>query len=221
MVKIIDYNEINVQLLRSTEKPEEILAVALDLPMCKTPKWVNLLKEKLERVISAGHTSCLEFIDYTFLISGVSKSIVGQLTRHRIASFSSTSQHYQLFSSNGFTLNKKYLSISGGKFLSDAEKLYDEMISTGVPKEEARQYLPTSSSQSILLKINARSLSNLFSLRLCGRNCLEFIIIAQKMRKLVEKHYPGLWQITGYPDCVFNKCKQGKMSCGKRYIINE
>ena len=43
---------------------------------------------------ASGHTSVLEHISFTFHISGVSRALLAQLTRHRHASFSVRSQRY-------------------------------------------------------------------------------------------------------------------------------
>ena len=42
----------------------------------------------VERVMAMGHESVLEHVSFTFLIEGVSRVLLAQLTRHRIASFS-------------------------------------------------------------------------------------------------------------------------------------
>lgn len=44
--------------------------------------------------MASGHFSPLEHISFTFAITGVSRSLLAQLTRHRIASFSVQSQRY-------------------------------------------------------------------------------------------------------------------------------
>ena len=43
---------------------------------------------------ASGHTSVLEHISFTFHITGVSRTLLAQLTRHRHASFSVRSQRY-------------------------------------------------------------------------------------------------------------------------------
>ena len=48
----------------------------------------------LENVMSSGHLSVLEHASFTFFVEGVSRSLLAQLTRHRIASFSVQSQRY-------------------------------------------------------------------------------------------------------------------------------
>lgn len=217
-MKVTGYNQIEVRLLRATELPMEMLATALDMNMKEEPEWKAITAKKLATVVSMNHTTCLEFIDYTFLLSGVSKAIVGQITRHRLASYSGTSQHYQNFSGRGFTLDTQFCGTEQIRFLDSANQLYESMVKDGVPKEEARQYLPVASTQGLLMKINARSLVNLLNLRLCRRNCEEFRVIAWKMFDLVMGHCPELWSVAGVPDCLLTcGCRQGKMACGKPY----
>ena len=53
----------------------------------KTESFVNMLSE-------IGHESPIEHVSFTFAIEGVSRSLLAQITRHRIASFSVQSQRY-------------------------------------------------------------------------------------------------------------------------------
>lgn len=60
---------------------------------------LTLVNEKdqrafVERVMGMGHESVLEHASFTFLAEGVSRVLLAQLTRHRIASFSVQSQRY-------------------------------------------------------------------------------------------------------------------------------
>ena len=51
----------------------------------------------LRGVMSSGHLSVVEHASFTFAIEGVSRALLAQLTRHRIASFSVQSQRYVSF----------------------------------------------------------------------------------------------------------------------------
>ena len=59
--------------------------------MCYNAKdpWKALLN-----AMAGGHESVLEHCKFTFQIEGVSRALLAQLTRHRIASFSVQSQRY-------------------------------------------------------------------------------------------------------------------------------
>ena len=65
-------------------------ASALILDGLDTEKTANFI----ERLMSMGHESPLEHISFTFGVEGVSRSLLAQLTRHRIASYSVKSQRY-------------------------------------------------------------------------------------------------------------------------------
>ena len=48
----------------------------------------------IQRLMSMGHLSPIEHASFTFGVEGVSRSLLAQITRHRIASFSVKSQRY-------------------------------------------------------------------------------------------------------------------------------
>ena len=92
---------LKVILLRMTPDPDELTAMAARL--CYASADIESLKEKtesrdqtefLKRVMGRGHLSVSEHATFTFAVEGVSRSLLAQLTRHRIASFSVQSQRY-------------------------------------------------------------------------------------------------------------------------------
>lgn len=56
--------------------------------------------KSLEHALDSNHLSVTEHANFTFYVDGVSRALLAQLTRHRIASFSVQSQRY--VSMNGF-----------------------------------------------------------------------------------------------------------------------
>jgi thymidylate synthase (FAD) len=54
----------------------------------------------INHIMSSGHTSTMEHITFTFVIEGVSRSLLAQLTRHRHFSYSVQSQRYVKFGSD-------------------------------------------------------------------------------------------------------------------------
>ena len=90
-----------VTLLAYTPQPE--LHVAAAAKLCYSPSSIDKIKEGLteEKVASfvdmlseIGHESPIEHATFTFGIEGVSRALLAQITRHRIASFSVQSQRY-------------------------------------------------------------------------------------------------------------------------------
>mgnify|MGYP005801302477 CR=1 FL=1 len=90
-----------VLLLRHTYNPDEV--VALGARLCYAQADVETLRERISRkdqaafiagVMARGHLSVIEHATFTFAIEGVSRSLLAQITRHRIVSFSVQSQRY-------------------------------------------------------------------------------------------------------------------------------
>ena len=96
-----EQKKLKVILIRHTPSPEETVALAAKL--CYSKAAIENLKEKIsqndqsafiEKLMKMGHESVLEHVSFTFGIEGVSRVLLAQLTRHRIASFSVQSQRY-------------------------------------------------------------------------------------------------------------------------------
>ena len=92
---------MNVKLLAHTPEPEKIITTAAKLCYSKTNAceiYEKLTEENVDKFIKMladlGHESPLEHASFTFAIDGVSRSLLAQITRHRIASFSVQSQRY-------------------------------------------------------------------------------------------------------------------------------
>ena len=92
---------LKVSLIAYTPDPEAVCALAART--CYSADDYDALLEKvklsdqgafLKRVTASGHLSVLEHASFTFSIEGVSRVLLAQLTRHRIASFSVQSQRY-------------------------------------------------------------------------------------------------------------------------------
>ncbi|HEX2938759.1 MAG TPA: FAD-dependent thymidylate synthase, partial [Ruminiclostridium sp.] len=65
-----------------------------------------------------------------------------------------------------------------------------------------------------MMTMNCRSLQNFFSLRCCNRAQWEIRELAQEMFRLVYAVAPHVFANAG-PSCVYGKCGEGKMTCGK------
>ena len=92
---------MQVKLLAYTPEPEKPVACAAKLCYAAADidtVYEGLTEEKtasfLEMLHSIGHESPIEHASFTFGIEGVSRSLLAQITRHRIASFSVQSQRY-------------------------------------------------------------------------------------------------------------------------------
>ena len=92
---------MKVRLLAHTPDPERLIAAAAK--NCYSSVDVDgildgLTEEKtqsfLQMLTEIGHESPIEHVSFTFAIEGVSRSLLAQITRHRMASYSVQSQRY-------------------------------------------------------------------------------------------------------------------------------
>ena len=189
---------MKVKLLAYTPDPEKLVAAAakncysstdvdsvLDgLTEEKTESFVNMLSE-------IGHESPIEHVSFTFAIEGVSRSLLAQITRHRIASFSVQSQRYVREKGFEYVLPPEIDKIPAAreKFIQameDDQRTYEELtaalmegylkelLEQGIPEkaarsraekhaiEDARYVLPNACATRIMMTANARSLKNFF-----------------------------------------------------------
>jgi thymidylate synthase (FAD) len=219
---------MKIKLLRFTEEPEKICAVAARL--CYSSVGIDeiaenftkkTIKKLLGKIILSKHHSVLEHVSFTFSIEGVSRALLAQLTRHRIASFSVQSQRYVKFRKKlEFVISKTikkdaYLSEKYSKFLKKSEELYNELLNAGIPPEDARYVLPNASTTMIMLTMNARELRHFFSLRTCNKAQWEIRAMACLMLKIVKKKSPLLFVDAG-PNCVREGCHE-TVTCSKAW----
>ena len=239
----------HVELLNYTPNPEKTVAMAAKV--CYSASDLAALtmgvSEKdqsafIARLIEMKHLSPLEHVSFTFGIEGVSRALLAQITRHRIASFSVQSQRYvdvgktrashpdDRFDRKTAEIDFDYVVPDTIRTLGDeAVARYREQMQTiGTwyrewldvlgedKKEDARFVLPNACATRMIVTMNARELLHFFSLRCCNRAQWEIRNLAWEMLRLVAAVAPSLFVNAG-PDCVRGACGQGKMSCGKPY----
>jgi thymidylate synthase (FAD) len=211
-MELKSYNEMQVKLEQATNDPQGTMALVLRMTMHKDLENLGLFEAKTAKyLLQADHTSPLEHVVYSFLISGVSRSFLAQITRHRMSSFTSASQHYQDYSDYPCIIQVKSDENMQQSLLQSFVD-YHQAMQDGTPKWEARQLLPNAAAVNIFWTINARSLINFLRQRLCYRNVPEMQIFADKVMNTVSAHFPELWNNVG-PQCFESECKQGRLKC--------
>ena len=226
-MNLLTYNDMKLTCLRAPESPFGLLKQAAKLTMTTSA----LIEDRdyteeaqikfLKFIIQAEHTSILEHVAWTIYAENISRSLLAQLTRHRMASFTSASQHYSDYSDMPFVISeeaKQLMMIHGS--LHAANFSYTTMLEDDIlPREEARQVLPNASAVNLLMTINARSLLNLIKQRICRRNVEEMRIFADRLVELIGHTWPAFAKCLG-PYCFYlGKCNQGKMSCNKLWEV--
>jgi thymidylate synthase ThyX len=111
--------------------------------------------------------SSLEFVDYTFKISGVTRAFTHQLVRTRTGSYAQEAQRVV------DVRDQEVLNTTGDTLFDELSNYilneYGKMIDSGVSVQDARGILPTNMTTNIICKFNLRTLHDMSLLRLCKR----------------------------------------------------
>lgn len=245
-----------VYLLGHTPYPEHCVASAAKL--CYSSSTISDLRDNLtdekaaqfvEMLSEIGHESPIEHASFTFGIEGVSRALLAQITRHRMASFSVKSQRYVREGSFEYVTPPEIEKIPEAKAIYDEimaedQRRYDTLaavlkekhIKTFIAEgkdektatrmaekkaiEDARFVLPNACETQMVMTMNARSLMNFFRHRCCNRAQWEIKDVADQMLALVLEVAPNLFKNAG-PACVSGPCPEGKMTCGHYKEIKE
>lgn len=170
----------------------------------------------LMNAMQNGHESVAEHATFSFLIEGISRVTLAQLTRHRLASFSVQSQRYcgaDLDLVIPESMCRSELVDEAVEVRRAVEKLYNHAIALGVPPEDARYFTLQAGKTRLVMTMNIRELRHFFSLRCCNRAQWEIRELANEMLKLCKAEAPDLFKDAG-PGCVRGACPEGK-PCGK------
>ena len=229
---------LKVMLLRATPDPDEV--VALGARLCYAQADLDTLKERVETtdqqryiagVMERGHLSVTEHASFTFAVEGVSRALLAQLTRHRIASFSVQSQRYVSYESGfGYIVPPKIEAL-GEEAVAEFERQMDTMhqwytqwqcrLGTGEGgNEDARFVLPGACGTRMMVTMNVRELRHFFSLRMCTRAQWEIRELATEMHRLCMEVAPALFANAG-PGCLRGACPEGEKSCGRVMKVRE
>lgn len=187
----------------------------------------NVKKWKLiKHVIDSGHHSTLEHVSFTFLVSGVSRALLAQLTRHRFISFSVQSQRYCQFD-NGFQyVTPKSIEQSGAKWIyaetmEYLQNAYKKLLEQGIPAEDARMVLPNACCTNVTMTMNIRELIHFCHERLCTCAQWEIRQMAKEMAGLIYSAIPELKQYL-QPKCkALGYCPESKDRCCGRMPLKK
>lgn len=243
---------MKVNLLCHTPDPEKTIAAAARLCYSNSGAdelFDGMTDEKASDYVAMlerlGHESPLEHVTFTFTIEGVSRALLAQITRHRIASFSVQSQryvnkegHFEFIIPPAVSADEEALA-EYNKIMDTCAESYSklteilkkkaikEFVAEGKSEEEAaklaekkaiedaRFVLPNACDTKMIVTMNVRSLRNFFRLRCCSRAQWEIRAVADEMLRLCRKEAPSLFAHAG-PSCISEgRCSEGKMSCGK------
>lgn len=196
---------MEVTLLECTKSPERVVWEAARV--CYFPGALAELQEEYDsekvktfcaNLVRDGHLSPFEHVVFRFYILGVSRSLLAQLTRHRLASYSVSSQHFQDHSDFVYKplehrltseLRQEYMDLMGS-----INKFYKKLLSAKVPRWVAREVLPNSTLCNIVMTVNARELLHIIKLRNGPENTPEIRFLAKHFYNYAIDKMPGTFK---------------------------
>lgn len=150
----------------------------------------------IEDLITKGHWGPFEHPQLNLQVRGASRALMAQITRHRHLTFDIQSQRYVDFGAKddpvktpatlradpdvANTVNREKglteidpetraeLRETANESVGKSLGVYDHLIENGVPKEDARFYLPIGTTVNIGVSGNARALLHVMNMRMQG-----------------------------------------------------
>jgi flavin-dependent thymidylate synthase len=157
-------------------------------------------REELEYMANTIRSSW-EFVDYIFLLGGVTRAFTHQLVRSRHASFAQQTMQVLEIDASDVAPPKGTWYRGDSEPDKEMTRMWDYVVSTishgsrglirrGATVEQARGLLPTNIKTNIVVKANLRTLVELFHSRISPRNLGEFRDACVSMRELVIGVHP-------------------------------
>jgi thymidylate synthase (FAD) len=138
---------------------------SFDRPSAKT----RANRDYLANIIGQGHFSVLEHASVTFLVRGVSRALLTELTRHRHLSFSVVSQRYVDYAdtspvippamrgTEGEAFIRSAYSYAVGRYEAAVKELRSKGLTRKAAREAARAILPNAAPVDMVVTGNLRA----------------------------------------------------------------
>ncbi len=152
------------------------------------------------------HASTLEHLNYNFFISGISRALLQELARHRVASLSVKSTRYTLkelkdteaFKENDFKGASKFIVLTGDDRVDSASikalNNLQQLLKSGISNDIAKYALPECYKSELTWSINARSLQNFLSLRSSKSALWEIRALAKEVYNALPQDHKYLFE---------------------------
>lgn len=168
-------------------------------------------KELIDRVGNKfKHASTLEHLVYNFYIEGISRALLQELSRHRMASLSVKSTRYtlkelkneEIFTCKDIKRAEKYLVLTGVEMVDEMSiKALENLrlvLIEGISNDKAKYCLPESYKTELTWTVNARSLQNFLTLRSDKSALWEIQNLAHALYNALPEEHKYLFNIKLY-----------------------
>ena len=166
-------------------------------------------KAYINHILEVGHGSVLEHAVYSFIITGVSRSLTHELIRHRAGwSYSEVSQRYVDLSDVSFVVPPAFIgqeelltpwkaacqeSLASYNSICETMTRHFPKMPRKDVRQSARSVLPNCCETKIAATANARALRHFFELRGSLHADVEIARLAVLMCRMMMKYAPNLF----------------------------
>lgn len=177
---------MKVSLISTTPEAKELLIFTKSTRLTMSPGLMDEIRgwpeeKKLAELEYMANTipSSWEFVDYVFLIEGVSRAFTHQFVRSRQGSYAQQTMRVLNMGEYDYVYTDRVKADIRARGLVDIANenirlTYNELIKLGLPAEDARGILPTNISTNIVAKFNLRAFVDLAKSRTGGRTQGEY-----------------------------------------------
>jgi thymidylate synthase (FAD) len=141
--------------------------------------------------------SSWEFVDYTFLITGVTRAFTHQFVRTRTASYAQQTMRVLNVEGWGYLSGPTIRDDNAREMeyqcsMEEISNSYNRLISMGAKIEDARGILPTNILTNIVMKCSMRTLTELVRKRSSPRTQGEYRDVLEAMKEAAISVHPWL-----------------------------
>jgi thymidylate synthase (FAD) len=193
---------MKVTLLSYTPEAAEVLLFTKSTRLSLSPGLMDEIRgwspeKKLAELKYMSNTipSSWEFVDYTFLVEGVSRAYTHQQVRTRAASYAQQSMRVLDMGGYDYVFTERNQQDPAAVALINqlnqkVQRCYRDLTALGQPPEDARGILPTNIATNIVCKFNLRTLVELAQSRTGGRTQREYQRVIGAMADAVLAVHP-------------------------------
>lgn len=150
--------------------------------------------EKLVKALIKADHSPVEFAWAMFKITGISRICANQLNRYRLSSQAQSSMRYVDMAGKGFIYPYSALKVSDACYdlVETCFKFYKQLVKNGVPKEDARFFLPIGTETELTIAFNFREYRHILLQRLSKSAQWEVRQVAIRLYEIAKEKWPWL-----------------------------
>lgn len=193
---------MKVSLISCTPDAEALLLFTKSTRLSMSPglleeirRWPDELKASELDYMANTIPSSWEFIDYVFLVEGVSRAYTHQQVRTRAGSYAQQTMRVLNMGEFDYVYSRKVGDNPVAKRIVDEaltaiKRAYQNLTALGLPPEDARGVLPTNIATNIVCKFNLRTMAELARSRTGGRTQDEYQRVVLAMIDAVLAVHP-------------------------------